>query len=165
MIWIRALVLAVAVSIAVLAFAQATSISAPAAAPPPAAAEAPVVEPTPRPTRVPLPTVGPQMIISRTAQQTPTPRPSPTPDGVPKVGIVDYGYYPAQLTVAPGTMIQWANSGSEGHDVTGQGPGGAWRSGPLAPGEQYERTFYLPGTYDYVCTVHPQMRGLLLVKT
>ena len=61
-------------------------------------------------------------------------------------------------------MIQWANTGGEGHDVTGQGPGGTWRSGPLAPGEQYQRTFFQAGTYDYVCTVHPEMRGRLLVN-
>jgi len=104
------------------------------------------------------------MIISRTAQQTPTPRPSPTPGGQPRVGIVDYGYAPPQLTIRPGTTILWVNTGSEGHDVVGRGPGGDWRSGPLAPGEQYERGFFIAGTYDYVCTVHPEMRGSVVVQ-
>ena len=48
--------------------------------------------------------------------------------------------------------------------LTGNGPGGTWRSGPLAPADRYERAFALPGTYDYVCTVHPEMRGRLVVQ-
>ena len=160
MIFVRFGLLVALLIVAILALTQRTPT--PVAATVPVATE--VVLPTPAPTRVPLPTLGPPRIISRTAQETPTPRPTATPDAVPRVAVVDNGYAPASLTVHPGTTIMWANVGGDGHDVTGRGPDGTWRSGPLAPGERYQRTFWQAGTYDYVCTVHPEMRGQLLVQ-
>ncbi|HEV7665796.1 MAG TPA: plastocyanin/azurin family copper-binding protein, partial [Chloroflexota bacterium] len=81
----------------------------------------------------------------------------------PQVAVVDNGYVPAQIEIKLGTNVHWVNSGGDGHDVTGTGPGGAWRSGPLGPMDTYQRPFALPGTYDYVCTVHPEMRGRVTV--
>jgi plastocyanin len=156
--------LAVLVGLVVLAVTQ----HSPQPAFQPVAAESlatpPPVEPTPVPTRVPLPTAPPQMIISRVARQTPPPVPTSTPQAEPGVAIVDNGYLPTQLTVHVGADVTWANDGSDGHDVSGTGPGGDWRSGPLAPSEYYQRSFELPGTYDYVCTMHPEMRGQIVVQ-
>jgi plastocyanin len=157
-IWVRAGLLALVVGVAVLALTQARSVpsdSTPAVA---------AVEPTPPLTRVPLPTAPPQMVISRAARETPAPRATPTPSPEPGVALVDNGYLPAQLTVRVGSNVTWLNTGSDGHDVTGNGPGGAWRSGPLAPAERYQRQFALVGTYEYACTVHPEMRGRLVVQ-
>jgi plastocyanin len=116
------------------------------------------------PTRVPLPTTPPEMIISRVARETPQPLPTATPSSQPQVSLVDNGYLPAQLTVRVGARVTWINTGSDGHDVTGTGPGGDWRSGPLAPAEHYARQFALPGTYDYACSIHPEMRGRVVVQ-
>ena len=154
MIWIRVAVVVVAAAIVALAVMQKS---------PPA--QEVLAAPTPaQPTRVPLPTLAPQMIISRTAQETPTPAPTPTRSAIPRVAVIDNGYAPAQLEIGSGTTVQWANLGGDGHDVTGRGPDGVWRSGPLAPGDRYQRTFYMSGTYDYVCTVHPEMRGQVVVQ-
>jgi plastocyanin len=68
------------------------------------------------------------------------------------------------MTIHLGTTVIFANQGNDGHDVTGTGPGGDWRSGPLAPSERYSRAFSLPGTYTYVCTIHPEMRGRIVVQ-
>ena len=166
MIWLRVGLLAAAIGLVVLALTRTGAIATPsAAAPPPEPTRVPVPEPTARPTRVPLPTLGPQMIISRTSQETPAPRPTATPSAIPRVAIVDNGYAPAQMTIPSGTTILWVNTGGDGHDVVGRGPDGLWRSGPLAPGERYERGFWIAGTYDYVCTVHPEMHGQLIVAT
>jgi plastocyanin len=155
MIWLRLSILAVLSGVILLALTQT------AAAPPPS--PAPEV-PTPPPTRVPLPTAPPQMIISRIARETPLPRPTSTPPAQPQVDLVDNGYLPAQLLVQPGTTVVWANTGSDAHDVTGNGPGGAWRSGTLAPSDRYQRLFPLPGTYDFACSIHPEMRGRIVVQ-
>ena len=162
MIWLRAGLLALVASLMVLALTQRAVTPAPAAQP---IAEAPATEPPPtaRPTRVPLPTLA-EYIISRVARETPTPAPRPTPSGPPKVTAVDYGFAPAQLTIRAGISVTWTNTGTEGHDVDGTGPGGAWRSGPLAPAEQFERTFSQAGTYDYTCSFHPEMRGRIVVQ-
>jgi plastocyanin len=155
-IWVRAGLLAVMLGVLGLALRQ--TAATPSAAPAPA-----VPTEAPPPTRVPLPTALPQMIVSRVARETPLPRATPTPLAQPQVEVVDNGYFPAQMVVRTGAQVTWVNTGSDGHDVTGTGPGGAWRSGPLDPAERYARSFGLPGTYDYACTVHPEMRGRVVV--
>jgi plastocyanin len=45
------------------------------------------------------------------------------------------------------------------HDVKGDG----WGSGEPQRSGTFRRTFDQPGTYDYVCTLHPQMTGRVLV--
>jgi plastocyanin len=157
-IWLRAALLAVIGGLVVLAAGQ----RSPQSASPPAAAPD-VVAPTPLPARIPLPTPPPQMITSRIARETPEPRATATPSGEPRVSLVDNGFMPGQLLVQVNASVSWVNTGSEGHEVTGSGPGGVWRSGPLAPSERYQRQFSLPGTYDYACTVHPEMRGRVVV--
>jgi plastocyanin len=112
------------------------------------------------PTRVALPTLAPPAIVSRTSREPP---PTPTPRArstAPQVEIVDYGYSPAQLTIHAGQNVTWVNQGADGHDVTGSD----WHSGPLTPQEAYTRVFAQPGTYGYECTMHPEMRGTVIVQ-
>jgi plastocyanin len=159
-IWIRAGLLALVVGVLVLAITARQTTQQPVAAQEP---PTPLPDATPLPTRVPLPTAPPQMIISRVARETPLPRATATPPSQPLVSIVDNGYLPAQLTLHVGSSVSWINFGSDGHDVTGTGPGGAWHSGPLGPSERYSRAFALLGTYDYACSIHPEMRGRIIV--
>jgi plastocyanin len=156
-LWLRTGVLILLVGIGLVTLLQVVS-------PPPAATVAADAGEPPGPTRGPLPTAAPPLVISRLVRETPGAGPTATPSGVPTVTLVDNGYLPGQLTVALDSRVLWLNHGSDGHDVTGTGPGGTWRSGPLAPQEQYERRFSQPGTYDYACTVHPEMRGRLVVQ-
>lgn len=79
------------------------------------------------------------------------------------MAVVDNGYMPSQLTIQVGSSVAWTNLGGDGHDVTGTGPDGSWRSGPLGPRDTYRRPFNLAGVYDYACTVHPEMRGRITV--
>jgi plastocyanin len=151
-IWFRAGLVAVMLGVVMLALFQ-TATSVPTQ-----------VTPTEIPTRVPLPTAPPQMIVSRVARETPAPRATPTPSAQPRIDLVDNGYFPAQTVVHVGATVAWVNTGSDAHDVTGTGPGGAWHSGPLSPAGRYQRVFGLPGTYDYACTLHPEMRGRLIVQ-
>ena len=158
MIWFRAAVIAVVAGVLVLALTQA------AARPTPQPVSTPVPTPTDAPTRVALPTLAPQAVVSRISRATPQPLAVPTRSTLPQVDVVDYGFSPAQLTIHVGTTVTFTNGGGDGHDVTGTGPGGEWRSGPLAPSERYSREFALPGTYNYVCTIHPEMRGTIVVQ-
>jgi plastocyanin len=153
--WIRGALLALMLGVLLLALSQ-TATKAPPLEPTPA--------PTPAPTRVPLPTLPPEVVVSRVsrdAQPTPTAMPAASE---PRVEVVDYGYSPAQMVLQVGERVTWINDGSDGHDVTGTGPGGDWRSGPLTPQQRYSRIFALPGTYEYECTLHPEMRGRVVVQ-
>jgi hypothetical protein len=63
--------------------------------------------------------------------------------------------------VNAGDTIQWTNDGSvpEGHDVTGDG----LDSGVLHSGASYSHTFNSSGTFSYICTIHPSMKGTVKV--
>lgn len=78
------------------------------------------------------------------------------------VALYDNRFEPATITVAPGTTIRWTNSGSHKHTVTSAT--GAWDSGDLAPGQVYSATFTRPGTYEYFCHHHKEMKGTIVVK-
>jgi len=151
-IFFRAAILAVMAALVVVMLTRPTAEPSPA-------------PPTLVPTRMPLPTLVPEAIVSRVSRQTPAPPPPSTPSPRPQVEVIDYGFSPQQMTVRPGATVTWTNDGNDGHDVTGSGPGGDWRSGPLAPSERYTREFDLTGTFDYVCTIHPEMRGQVIVQS
>jgi plastocyanin len=78
------------------------------------------------------------------------------------VSIQDFSFNPAQMTVAPGTTITWVNDGEEPHTTTADD--GTWDSGTLQPGEDFSFTFDEPGTYAYLCEIHPQMTGTVTVS-
>jgi plastocyanin len=165
-IWFRAILIVVIVGVAVAALVQ--TVARPALQPEPPApttVTVTVTAPAEPATRVPLPTLAPQAITSSISRSTPAPPPLATPLAQPSVEVIDYGYSPQLLSVAPGASVTWANDGNDGHDVTGSGPGGDWRSGPLAPSERYTRQFDLAGTYNYVCTLHPEMWGRVIVQS
>jgi plastocyanin len=89
---------------------------------------------------------------------------------VKRVGVVDYAYTPARLTVRPGTKIVWTwdSANSAPHDVKlYKGPKGAKRfTSPTATaGFTFARTLSVKGTYRLLCTYHATvMRETIVVK-
>jgi plastocyanin len=73
------------------------------------------------------------------------------------VSIVDFAFDPSALTVKTGDTVTWTNVGTaeEGHDVVGDG----LESPTLHSGESYSHTFNTPGTFSYICSIHPDMKG------
>jgi YVTN family beta-propeller protein len=67
-------------------------------------------------------------------------------------------FNPETLEVAVGTTVEWINSGSKVHTVTGD----SWDSGSLRPGEKFDKEFDQKGTYKYYCIPH---RGMGMVGT
>jgi plastocyanin len=60
--------------------------------------------------------------------------------------------------------VTWTNRDPEPHTVTSQGQGqGPLRSATLASGARYSYRFTTPGTYKYLCTVHPFMTATVTV--
>jgi len=67
-----------------------------------------------------------------------------------------------QLKVPSGTTVAWVNRDPYGHTVTFDP---ILDSGVLDAGARYAVTFNEPGTYGFVCTVHPAiMSGEVTVK-
>jgi plastocyanin len=82
------------------------------------------------------------------------------------VDMKDIQFVPKAVTIAKGQTIEWKNSDSVTHNVTEEkGPGGKKFASPNVNGGQtFTHTFSTPGTYDYVCTIHPNQFGTVTVK-
>lgn len=86
----------------------------------------------------------------------------PAPRVVPvvKVKMLDDRFRPRTIETVRGATVKWTNRGAHTHTSTS----GSWDSGPLRPGESFSRTFRRVGTFSYHCTVHPFMRGTVMVS-
>jgi plastocyanin len=80
-------------------------------------------------------------------------------NGGPTVTIKDMAYTPQTLTVGVGATVTWVwRDGAIAHDVKGDG----FRSKVQAEGT-FRHRFTQPGTYDYLCTLHPNMTATIEV--
>ena len=84
-----------------------------------------------------------------------------------EIDIVNFAFTPKTLTVAPGTAVTWDNKDEEPHnivDVPADGKPRVFRSQAVDGGEKFSFTFNDPGTYKYICSIHPHMEGTLVVQ-
>ena len=91
-----------------------------------------------------------------------TPAGSPVEAGSAAAGSVtmqDYRFSPSTVTVAPGDSVTWTNAGKQPHTATGDG----FDTGTLKPGASGSATFSDAGSFAYVCSIHPNMRGTVRV--
>ncbi len=71
--------------------------------------------------------------------------------------------YPRKrIEIAVGTTIEWTNQDPLAHTVTADD--GSFDSGLIQPGDKWRYTFTAPGTFDFYCTPHPFMKGVVVVK-
>lgn len=75
------------------------------------------------------------------------------------VRVVDNKFEPRTIQVAVGDTVTWSFEGSALHNVSGPG----FKSKNLKQGE-FEETFNSAGEVDYVCTLHPGMKGTVEVS-
>lgn len=80
---------------------------------------------------------------------------------VQRIRMVDNAYRPRSISVPRGTRIRWINRGNLLHSSTSTR--GLWDSGLLDPGEAFTRVFRRAGTFGFTCTIHPTMRGRIVV--
>jgi amicyanin len=84
-----------------------------------------------------------------------------------EVGMKGIQFDPTEVTVKVGGTVKWTNNESVPHDVTKEdGPGADFSSGKgnMNEGDTYERVLTEAGTINYVCTVHPNMKGKVTVE-
>ncbi len=75
--------------------------------------------------------------------------------------IDGFAFLPASLTIQKGTTVTWTNDDSAPHTVTAQNK--SFQSGTLQKGSQFSFTFNVPGSYEYICAIHPSMRAKVIV--
>lgn len=79
----------------------------------------------------------------------------------------DRCYIPSVFTIDSGNQVTWINEDSAFHSVTSgfyDEPSNLFDSGHLDPYESFTFNFDEKGTYDYFCTLHPWMKGQVIVR-
>ena len=85
----------------------------------------------------------------------------------PDCGPNDECYIPSKMTVKPGETVYWKNQDAAFHSVTSgfyDDPDGLFDSELLDPEDIFSYKFTEEGIYDYYCTLHPWMKGIILVE-
>jgi plastocyanin len=80
---------------------------------------------------------------------------------VRNVAIPGKAFAPGELNVLVGDTVVWQNGDSTNHTVTADDD--SFDSGYLSPGSTFSRTFPKLGRYEYKCTIHKFMRGVITV--
>jgi plastocyanin len=77
------------------------------------------------------------------------------------VMIDNFTFEPAQVTIKVGTTVTWKNRDDIPHTVVSAGK---FRSKTLDTDDSYSFTFTSPGDYNYFCSLHPHMTGMIKVE-
>ena len=75
------------------------------------------------------------------------------------VAVAGLEFSPETAEIRPGDTVAWVWEDDTTHDV-------AFENGPASPVQRsgtWQRTFERRGSFDYVCTLHPGMRGTIVV--
>jgi len=77
------------------------------------------------------------------------------------IRIKNFAFEPANITVKAGSTVRWVNQDSVPHRILFAD--GA-DSTVLAATQSYSRKFDQAGIYDFACTIHPTMQGIVIVE-
>jgi LPXTG-motif cell wall-anchored protein len=150
---------------------------APGAQPAPAGAPAPAepVAPPAAPPAAPVPAAPPAAAIGAAGSEAPVaeaPAEEAQDERQPNVlagaaagvsvTIRDFDYTPKTVTVGVGDTVTWNNSGPTFHTATAND--GSFDTGNLKRGQSGSHTFTEAGTFAYICTPHPFMKGTVVVR-
>jgi plastocyanin len=118
-----------------------------------------------------------------TANPAPTPQPPtavPTPTPVPPISqattvIVQmlesppghYFFKPDTLTIKAGTVVVWIDNSDAPHTVTSDpnAPNAFNTTSNVTQGKTFSLVFNTPGTYNYHCGIHPNMKAVITVTS
>ena len=89
---------------------------------------------------------------------------SAAPAAPAQITIRNYSFDPGVLKVTTGATVRWINTDGDVHTIKSQDGPEAFQSPALDSGGHYSFTFRHPGTYKYICSVHPFMHGVIVVK-
>jgi plastocyanin len=86
---------------------------------------------------------------------------APAAAGDGAVSIKGFAFNPGDVTVAKGTTVTWTNNDSATHRI--KSGDGSFDSEDLKNGATFQHTFDTAGTFDYICGIHPSMKGKITV--
>jgi len=86
---------------------------------------------------------------------------APEPAGA-EIQINNFAFTPDTITVPVGAQVTWTNKDEVVHNVVSSDK--SIKSKALDTDDKFTFTFTKPGTFSYVCTIHPRMKGTVVVK-
>ena len=88
--------------------------------------------------------------------------PRQTRPQVIEVQIDYFSFMPHDITIAAGATVTWVNLDDVQHKVTSTER--TFESKVLRTDDKFSFKFDEPGTYEYYCSIHPKMRGKVIVQ-
>jgi plastocyanin len=77
------------------------------------------------------------------------------------VTIKNFKFAPSTSSVHVGDTITWTNQDIAPHTATASN--GSWDTGTINKGKTGSHTFTTAGTFPYICSIHPSMKGTVTV--
>jgi len=84
----------------------------------------------------------------------------PVASSVAQVSVRNLQFSPMTIEVKKGDTIEWKNDDLVPHTATST----AFNSGTIVSGQSWQHTFTQAGNFSYICSFHPQMKGVVIVK-
>lgn len=113
-----------------------------------------------------------QATTTPTAPSTVVPTPPPAQEKPPlppqpgesvrqlNVTIRNAEFWPADVTVDPGSTVTWTNEDEAQHKIALDADANR-TAGPVGEGQPAALTFHAAGTFPYHCEIHPEMKGVV----
>ena len=96
---------------------------------------------------------------------TEPPVPVPSDDDATDIGavvqVLDNRYDPIEVEIQVGQAVRWEFAARDKHDVVANDR--SFVSELVSGGVTYTHIFDEPGDYSYLCSIHPEMVGLVTV--
>ncbi|MCX6736138.1 MAG: cupredoxin domain-containing protein [Candidatus Parcubacteria bacterium] len=77
-----------------------------------------------------------------------------------QISIKNFAFVPSDMKVKKGDIIIWTNEDSAPHQISGTD----FKSDVIKTGFTYSSTFNQEGSFDYICSIHPSMKGTITVE-
>ena len=79
-----------------------------------------------------------------------------------EVKIDNFTFNPQRLTVKAGTTVTWTNGDDIPHTVAASNK--SFKSKVLDTDQKFSFTFTTAGDFEYFCSLHPHMTGMIVVE-
>lgn len=76
--------------------------------------------------------------------------------------VENFMFAPMTSTIKAGSTVTWLNKDDEPHTVVSDT--GAFHSAAMDTNETFSFQFDKPGTYRFICSIHPRMVGTIVVE-
>jgi len=82
--------------------------------------------------------------------------------GGAQVSLANIAISPTSVTIKVGDTVTWTNNDAFAHHLVGDN--GEFDSGNMDGGATFSFTFKTAGTIAYHCSIHPEMKGTIVVQ-